>query len=160
MDPMAGMRFRRALFAIAAGFVICLPAQPAAADSAAGHQLRFSIAASDASDNAPAGWPEMSQIIAAEMTASGRFLQIEPSAPLAETVSAVPQFDKWRGIDVDVLVTGRVTPASNGRRKAEFRLWDMASGKLLLAQQYMLDPEELRPVPHLIAAAIMERFGR
>ena len=102
----------------------------------------------------------MSQIIAAEMTASGRFLQIEPSAPIAETVSAVPQFDRWRSIDVEVLVTGRVTPASNRRWKAEFRLWDMASGKLLLAQQYMLGPDEPRPVPHLIAAAIMERFGR
>jgi len=77
---MTGMRFRRALLAIAAGFITCLPMQPAAADSAAGHQLRFSIAASDASDSAPAGgpsWREMSRIIAAEMTASGRFLQID-----------------------------------------------------------------------------------
>jgi Tol biopolymer transport system component len=165
MDPMTGMGpiVRRAVLAIAAGFVICLPMQPAAADSAAGHQLRFSIAASDASDSPPAGgpsWPEMSQIIAAEMTASGRFLQIEPSSPIAEPVSAVPQFGKWRSIDTDVLITGRIMPASNGRWKAEFRLWDMASGKLLLAQQYMLDPEEPRPVPRLMAAAIKERFGR
>jgi hypothetical protein len=86
MDPMTGMGpiVRRALLAIAAGFFICLPWHPAAAESAADHQLRFSIAAFDASDNPPAGgpgWPEMSQIIAAELKASGRFFQIEPSTP-------------------------------------------------------------------------------
>lgn len=88
------------------------------------------------------------------------FRQIEPRTPIAETVNAAPQFDKWRSIDTEVLVTGRVTPASNGRWKAEFRLWDMASGKLLLAQQYSFGPEGPREIPHQIAAAIMERFGR
>jgi TolB protein len=161
MDPMTGMGpiVRRALVAIAAGFIIRLPLHPAAADGGAGHQLRFSIAASDASDNAPAGgldWPEVSQIITAETTASGRFLPVEPSTPIVENVSAVPQFDKWRSIDTDVLVTGRVTPAPNRRLKVEFRLWDLASRKLLIAQQYFLGPEEPLPVPHLIAAAILK----
>lgn len=40
--------------------------------------------------------------------------RIEPSTPIGENVSAVPQFDKWRSIGTDVLLTGSVTPASNG----------------------------------------------
>ena len=78
MNPMAGMGpiVRPTLLAIAAGFILCLPLHPAATDGAASHQLRFSIAASDASDDPPPGgpgWPEISQIIAAEIKASGRF---------------------------------------------------------------------------------------
>ena len=148
---------RRTLLAIAAGF-ICLPLHPAASDSAARHQLRFSIAASDTIDP-PAGgpnWPEMSQSIAAELKASGQFLPVEPGTPIAENIDAVPQFDKWRAIATDVLVTGDVTPASNGRLKVKFWLWDMASGQMLLAQQYVFGPEEPRQVPHLIASAIIK----
>jgi TolB protein len=152
---------RRALLAIAAGFIICLPGQPATADSAARHQLRFSIAASPAQDNPPAGgpsWPEMSKIIAAELKASGHFLPVEPGTPIAENIDAVPQFDKWRSLGSEALITGGVTPASNGRWKVEFRLWDVAIGKLLIAERHVLGPEESSQAPHLIAAAIIERL--
>ena len=102
----------------------------------------------------------MSQIIAADISASGGFLLIEPGTPIAEAVRAVPQFDKWRSVGADALVTGGVTPAPNGRWKVEFRLWDVATGLLLVTQQYFVGLEEARPVPHLISAAIVEHLGR
>ena len=95
-------------------------------------------------------------MIAAELKASGGFLRIDPGTPIAEHIDAVPQFDKWRSIATDVLVTGGVMPAPNRRLKVRFGLWDLASGQLLLAQQYMLDSEEPRQVSHLIAAAIVK----
>ena len=77
--------------------------------------------------------------------------------PIEENLDAVPQFDKWRSINAELLVTGRVTTTPDQRFKAEFRLWDVISGKITIAQQYWLRPDDSRRVPHLVAEAIFER---
>jgi TolB protein len=37
-------------------------------------------------------------------------------------------FEDWKVINAQALVTGRVTQESDGRLRAEFRLWDSFAG--------------------------------
>ena len=43
-------------------------------------------------------------------------------------IDALPRFADWRAINAQALVTGRLTRQTDGRLKAEFRLWDVFSG--------------------------------
>jgi TolB protein len=70
---------------------------------------------------------------------------------------AMPQFDSWRAINAQALVTGRVQRDS-ARMHAEFRLWDVASGEQATGQQYTTDANNWRRVAHLIADAIYSKI--
>src|ERR1700730_11591070 len=73
----------------------------------------------------------VTQIITANLKASGLFLPIDPAAFLEKLagVDNVPNFPNWRTINAQALVTGRITRQSDGRLKAEFRLWDVLAGQ-------------------------------
>ncbi|OZA55658.1 MAG: hypothetical protein B7X78_10525, partial [Sphingomonadales bacterium 39-62-4] len=66
--------------------------------------------------------------------------------------------NRWRAINAQGLVTGRVARQSDGRLKVEFRLWDVFAGQQLLGQQYFTQPENWRRVSHIISDAIYERL--
>jgi TolB protein len=154
---------RRALLAMTSGLFACAQLQHAGAESGTDRDKRrpFAIAVSDLPDSSTSdgeSWRDIRQTIISDLRASGRFVLIEPAMPIEEKVDAVPQFDKWRSIDAEVLVTGRVTTAPDQRSKAEFRLWDVVSGKMTIAQQYLLRPDDSQRVPHLMAEAIFERL--
>ena len=83
---------------------------------------------------------------------------IEPDAPIEGNINAAPAFDKWRGIDTEWLLTGRVTQPDR-RLKVEFRLWNVITGQQVLGQQYFLKPEQWRNVPQIIAEAILKRLS-
>jgi TolB protein len=102
----------------------------------------------------------VSQIIAANLQRSGLFAPIDPAAYI-ETISsvdAVPRFPDWRTINAQALVTGGVTQQSDGRLKAEFRLWDVLAGQQLAGQQYFTTPDNWRRIAHIISDAIYERL--
>ncbi len=69
----------------------------------------------------------VTQIITADLKRSGLFAPIDPAAFLEKitSVDSVPHFPDWRTINAQALATGRVTRQSDGRLKAEFRLWDV-----------------------------------
>ncbi|TCR70216.1 TolB protein [Bosea sp. BK604] len=67
---------------------------------------------------------------------------------------SVPQFDAWKAVGVQALVTGRVSRDGSGRLKAEFRLWDVVTGEQIDGQQYFTDPNNSRRVGHIISDAI------
>jgi TolB protein len=102
----------------------------------------------------------VSQIIAANLKRSGLFDPIDPAAYLEKiaSVDAVPRFPDWRAVNAQALTTGRVTRQSDGRLKAEFRLWDVQSGQQLAGQQYYTTPDNWRRVAHIISDAIYERL--
>ena len=51
-----------------------------------------------------------------------------------------------------------MTRQNDGRLKAEFRLWDVASGQQLTGQQYFTSPEYWRRIAHIISDQIYERL--
>jgi TolB protein len=102
----------------------------------------------------------VTQIITANLKGSGLFLPIDPAAFLEKLASVdnVPNFPNWRTINAQALVTGRVTRQSDGRLKAEFRLWDVLAGQQLAGQQYFTTPDNWRRIAHIISDAIYERL--
>jgi TolB protein len=102
----------------------------------------------------------VTQIITANLQRSGFFAPID-SASYLETIAsvdAVPNFQSWRTINAQALVTGRVTQQSDGRLKAEFRLWDVLAGQQLAGQQYFTTPDNWRRIAHIISDAIYQRL--
>ena len=51
-----------------------------------------------------------------------------------------------------------MTRQGDGRLKAEFRLWDVATGQQLTGQQYFTSPEYWRRIAHIISDQIYERL--
>ena len=102
----------------------------------------------------------VSQIITANLKRSGLFAPIDPAAFLEKiaNVDAVPRFPDWRTINAQALATGRVTRQSDGRLKAEFRLWDVLAGQQFAGQQYFTTPDNWRRIAHIISDAIYERL--
>jgi TolB protein len=102
----------------------------------------------------------VSQIITNNLKRSGLFAPLDPAAFLEKitSVDAVPRFPDWRTINAQALAIGRVTRQSDGRLKAEFRLWDVAAGQQLAGQQYFTTPDNWRRIAHIISDAIYERL--
>ncbi len=102
----------------------------------------------------------VTQIITADLKRSGLFAPIDPAAFLEKitSVDAVPHFPDWRTINAQALASGRVTRQSDGRLKAEFRLWDVLAGQQLAGQQYFTTPDNWRRIAHIISDAIYERL--
>ena len=103
----------------------------------------------------------ITQIITANLQRSGLFAPIDPSAFIEKIVSfdTVPNFQDWRAINAQALLTGRVSQQSDGRLKAEFRLWDVLAGQQLGAgQQYLTTPDNWRRLAHIISDAVYERI--
>jgi TolB protein len=103
----------------------------------------------------------ITQIVAANLQRSGLFVPIDPSAYIERIVNfdSVPNFQDWRSINAQALITGRVSQQSDGRLKAEFRLWDVLAGQQLGAgQQYLTTPDNWRRLGHIISDAVYQRI--
>jgi TolB protein len=102
---------------------------------------------------------EISDVVAGDLRASGLFSPIDQAAFVEKGVGtdAVPRFEDWRVVNAQALVVGRIGSA-DGRLKAEFRLWDVFSGKQLAGEQFFAQPKEARRIGHIIADSIYERI--
>jgi len=102
----------------------------------------------------------VTQVITSNLKRSGLFAPIDQAAYIEKLVNidAAPQFANWKTINAQALVTGRVTRQPDGRLKAEFRLWDVATGQQLTGQQYFTSPEYWRRIAHIISDQIYERL--
>ncbi len=102
----------------------------------------------------------VTQIITANLQRSGLFAPIDPAAFIEHiaSVDSVPRFPDWRSVNAQALVTGAVTRQSDGRLKAEFRLWDVLAGQQLAGQQYFTTPDNWRRIGHIISDAIYQQL--
>ncbi|MGZ3329028.1 MAG: Tol-Pal system protein TolB, partial [Xanthobacteraceae bacterium] len=98
----------------------------------------------------------VSQVITNNLRRSGLFAPIDQAAFIEKitNIDTAPQFQSWKTINAQALVTGRMTRQGDGRLKAEFRLWDVASGQQLAGQQYFTSPEYWRRIAHIISDQI------
>jgi TolB protein len=115
------------------------------------------VAGSPADGEVGAG---VAQVITNNLKRSGLFAPIDQAAFIEKIVNidAAPQFQNWKTINAQALVTGRMTRQGDGRLKAEFRLWDVAAGQQLTGQQYFTSPEYWRRIAHIISDQIYERL--
>jgi TolB protein len=102
----------------------------------------------------------VSQVITNNLKRSGLFAPIDPTAFIEKisNIDVPPQFANWKTINAQALVTGRMTRQGDGRLKAEFRLWDVATGQQFAGQQYFTAPEYWRRIAHIISDQIYERL--
>src|ERR1700721_2714862 len=102
----------------------------------------------------------VAQVITNNLKRSGLFAPIDQAAFIEKisNIDAAPQFQSWKTINAQALVTGRMTRQGDGRLKAEFRLWDVAAGQQLAGQQYFTTPDNWRRIAHIISDAIYERL--
>jgi TolB protein len=102
----------------------------------------------------------VTQVITNNLKRSGLFAPIDQAAYIERVINidAAPQFQNWKTINAQALVTGRLTRQPDGRLKAEFRLWDVNTGQQLAGQQYFTSPEYWRRIAHIISDQIYERL--
>jgi TolB protein len=102
---------------------------------------------------------EISDVVSNDLKSSGLFLPIDPAAFIEKglDVARAPRFEDWRPINAQALVVGRIGN-SDGKLRAEFRLWDVLSGKQLAGEQFFTRASEARRVGHIIADVIYERI--
>src|ERR1700758_3362982 len=102
----------------------------------------------------------VTQVITNNLKRSGLFAPIDQAAFIEKitNIDTAPQFQSWKTINAQALVTGRMTRQGDGRLKAEFRLWDVATGQQLTGQQYFTAPEYWRRIAHIISDQIYERL--
>src|ERR1700719_4452790 len=148
----------------AAGLAIASsPARAVTVDITQGNVQPMPIAIPDFLGGTPADNETahgVSQIITNNLKRSGLFAPLDPAAFLEKitSVDAVPRFPDWRTINAQALAIGRITRQSDGRLKAEFRLWDLLAGQQLAGQQYFTTPDNWRRIAHIISDAIYERL--
>ena len=97
---------------------------PRATPSRCRSRCRISSAAHRPRPTPRATSPRSSPAISSAADCSRRSIR-RPIIEKIVNVDAVPRFPDWRTINAQALVAGRITRQTDGRLKAEFRLWDV-----------------------------------
>jgi len=103
---------------------------------------------------------QIAGVISADLKRSGLF-QVLDQASFVDRITdpnAVPNFQNWRAINAQALVSGGLVRAADGRLQADFRLWDVFGGAQLTGQQFFTTQENWRRIAHIIADAIYQRL--
>jgi len=85
---------------------------------------------------------DVTGVITNNLKRSGLFAPIDQAAFIERitNIDVAPQFQNWKTINAQALVTGRMTRQGDGRLKAEFRLWDVGGATQLTGAQYFTAP--------------------
>ncbi len=103
---------------------------------------------------------QVAGVIRADLERSGLFRPLDPKSFLEQVrdINVPPQFNNWRVINAQALVTGQTTMQPDGRLRADFRLWDIFGETQMLGLQFSTTPENWRRIAHMIADKIYERI--
>jgi TolB protein len=98
---------------------------------------------------------DLAGVIANNLASSGYFNPLDPSSFLEQPagVEAAPNFDNWRPLKAQALVTGQAT-IQGGKLVAEFRLWDVNTQQQISGYQFTGSPKNWRRLGHKISDAI------
>ncbi|MEW5964354.1 MAG: Tol-Pal system beta propeller repeat protein TolB [Pseudomonadota bacterium] len=108
----------------------------------------------------PALASDIANVVSGDLERSGLFQPLDRGSFLEQVrdLNALPRFPDWRAIRADALVVGRVSKGGDGRITAEFRLWDVATGKQLAGQRFSTAGVNWRRVGHLVADQVYEKL--
>jgi TolB protein len=150
---------RRALLPALA--LACLLAPAARAelflDLKGGNFQPMPIAIGDCAGDQPAG--ATSGVIANNLKRSGVFNPIEKTRhpEKLDRFDSPPDFPAWKTTGVQAVITCRVA-REGGRTRAEFRLWEVATGEQIIGQQYTTEQGSWRRVAHIISDAVFSKI--
>jgi TolB protein len=102
----------------------------------------------------------VTEVVGADLERSGLFRPLDTASFIERIrdLNIAPRFQDWRLINAQALVVGRASRAE-GRVTAEFRLWDVYSGRQLAAQRYTVSAQEWRRLGHLVADQVYQRLS-
>jgi len=102
---------------------------------------------------------EISKVIEKNFKRSGLFnpLKKDSFVQSSDIAHVKPRFEDWKLIKAQALVTGKVK-VSEGKLRAEFRLWDVVAAKEMIALAFSTTPENWRRVAHIISDKIYQRL--
>jgi TolB protein len=103
---------------------------------------------------------DVADVIVSDLGRSGLFEPLDRASYLEQVrdVNAAPRFPDWRAIRADALVVGSVGLAEDGRIVADFRLWDVSSGRQLAGQRFATSGQNWRRVGHIIADQVYKQL--
>ncbi len=99
---------------------------------------------------------EMTGVITNNLGRSGLFRPISPAAPAGDS-GDTPNFQSWKALGAQALVTGRVEGGDSNVR-VEFRLWDVLPGQQIQGTAYTTTSTNWRRIAHIISDVIYERL--
>jgi TolB protein len=173
--PISPFLGRRSLLGAAAGSaaligarvpVLAQPAPPPAAGAGGGQSAVIDVNRARA-DPIPiaitdlAGDPlgaQISGVVTADLARSGLFRPISQSAFIQAAAGDVPNFQNWKAIGAQALVTGKAEAAGGGNVRVEFRLWDVLPQTQIQGTAYTTSQGNWRRIAHIIADVIYERL--
>ncbi|MEE2931939.1 MAG: Tol-Pal system beta propeller repeat protein TolB [Pseudomonadota bacterium] len=103
---------------------------------------------------------DIAQVLTSDLESSGLFKPIDRKAFLQqpESLSSKIEFNDWRVINAQALVSGNVKRQDDGRLRVEFRLWDVVAETQMTGLAYFTKIDNWRRVSHIIADAIYKRI--
>lgn len=103
---------------------------------------------------------EVVRVIQADLAGTGLFRPLDSASFLQTDASVlqIPKFQSWRVIKAQALVVGQLELLPDKRIKAQFRLWDVFTGKQLAGEQFFVPAENWRRTGHVIADTIYQRL--
>jgi TolB protein len=99
---------------------------------------------------------QIQQVISNDLESSGLFKPLDAATfpSVDPNVNVQPNFDGWKAISAQGLITGAVTADADGHLRVDFRLWDVYAGEQLLGLQFTSTPENWRRIAHKLADAV------
>ncbi len=101
---------------------------------------------------------DITGVITNNLGRSGLFRPVSQKAQIAPgDAGDTPNFQNWKAVGAQALVTGRVEGSGNNVR-VEFRLWDVLPGQQIQGTAYTTTTANWRRIAHIISDVIYERL--
>jgi len=101
---------------------------------------------------------QMTEVISNDLGGCGLFRPIGGAAQIDASDSGdAPNFQNWKAVGAQALVTGRVEGGGSSVR-VEFRLWDVLPGQQIQGTAYTTTSSNWRRIAHIISDVIYERL--
>jgi TolB protein len=103
---------------------------------------------------------DIAKVVRADLERSGLFKPLDPKSYIdpITNINVAPNFQNWRVITAQGLVTGQVAMQPDGRLRVDFRLWDVYGESQMLGLQYFTQPANWRRIAHMVSDAIYQRI--
>ena len=103
---------------------------------------------------------DFAEVIKNNLERSGLFDVLDPAGfPAAQTdIRYRPNFNDWRVIRAEGLVSGRITQTAADRLEVEYRLWDVYGQEQIDGFRTVTTPENWRRMAHTISDSIYKRL--